>query len=215
MLVLITFTVGGTLRFLSHAETLSLFQRAFVRAGIRLRHSRGFNPRPKISLPLPRSVGVNAEEDLLCARLDDSPSAFDTERFRLDLSAHLPKALQVNSVRAVQDGTSFRPQSATYVFDVRPDCLTPELTAKAENLNNARALVVTRRNEAKGPTRQIDLRPFLDHVELGQNHIAVRCNITDNGSVRVAEILELLGVSVECLDSPVRRTDVKWRQKKK
>jgi radical SAM-linked protein len=215
MLVLTTFTMGGTLRFLSHAETLSLFQRAFVRAGIKLRYSRGFNPRPKISLPLPRSVGVQAEEDLLCTWLDDSPSAFDPERFRLDLLAHLPQGLHVNSVRTVQDSTSFHPQSATYVFDIRPDCLTPELTAKAENLNNARTLLVARRNQAKGRTRNIDLRPFLEHVELGQNHIAVRCKITDNGSARVAEILEMLGVSVECLDSPVRRTDVKWRQRKK
>jgi radical SAM-linked protein len=215
MLVLTTFTMGGTLRFLSHAETLSLFQRAFVRAGINLRYSRGFNPRPKTSLPLPRSVGVRAEEDLLCAWLDASPLAFDPERFRLDLSAHLPQGLQLNSVQTVQDGTSFHPQSATYVFEVRPECLTHELTARAETLNRARAIVVSRHNHARARTRNIDLRPFLEHVELGQNHIAVRCKITDNGSVRVAEILEMLGVSVECLDSPVRRTDVSWQERKK
>lgn len=215
MLVLITFTMGGTLRFLSHAETLSLFQRAFVRAGINLRYSRGFNPRPKISLPLPRSVGVRADEDLLCVWLDVSPSPFDPEQFKSDLLARLPHGLKLLSVRTAPPTTSFRPQSADYLFEIRPECLTHELTARAETLNRARAIVVSRRNHATARTRNIDLRPFLEHVELGQNHIAVRCKITDNGSVRVAEILELLGVSVECLDSPVRRTAVRWQERKK
>ncbi len=66
MLLAVRFKVEGSLRFLSHAETLRLLQRACVRAGLALRYSEGFNPHPKFSLPLPRPVGVESEDELLC-----------------------------------------------------------------------------------------------------------------------------------------------------
>jgi hypothetical protein len=67
--LVIKFRIRGSLRFLSHAEMLKVFQRACVRAGIEIQHSQGFNPRPKLSLPLPRTVGIETDDDLLCLRV--------------------------------------------------------------------------------------------------------------------------------------------------
>jgi len=215
MLVLITFTMAGVLRFLSHAEALSLFKKAFVRAGIKLRYSQGFNPRPRFSLPLPRSVGVIGEDDLLCAWVDEPESPFDVERLRLDLLTHLPEGIEVHSVRAAPDIAFLHPESATYVFEARPGHVTAEVLAKADSLTGATGLVLVRRNEQKGRTRSIDLSDFIEDVELDGNRIAVRSRITDAGAVRVAEILQLLGLPPESLASPVRRTGIQWRQRKK
>ena len=68
MSVIVKFGIKGNLRFLSHAETIRLFERACVRAGIKLVYSQGFNPHPKLSLPLPRTVGVESDDDLLYLR---------------------------------------------------------------------------------------------------------------------------------------------------
>ena len=73
VLLAIRFKVEGTLRFLSHAETVRLLERACVRAGLRLRYSEGFNPHPKLSLPLPRPVGVESDEELLCLWVEQEP----------------------------------------------------------------------------------------------------------------------------------------------
>ena len=54
------------MRFLSHAETIRVFQRACVRAGVQIAYSQGFNPHQKMSLVPPRSVGVESNDDLLC-----------------------------------------------------------------------------------------------------------------------------------------------------
>ena len=40
-----------------------------IRAGIEVRYSEGFNPRIKMSLPFPRSVGIEADDELLCVSL--------------------------------------------------------------------------------------------------------------------------------------------------
>ncbi len=48
------FALAGDLRFLAHHDELRLLTRALVRAGWPLAYSQGFNPRPRLVLPLPR-----------------------------------------------------------------------------------------------------------------------------------------------------------------
>ncbi|MDP4108437.1 MAG: TIGR03936 family radical SAM-associated protein [Bacillota bacterium] len=51
------FSKTGNARYLSHLDTMHLFQRTFLRAGLPLRYTEGFNPHPYVSvlLPLPTS----------------------------------------------------------------------------------------------------------------------------------------------------------------
>lgn len=56
--------VGGSV-WISHLDLMRLFQRAFKRADLKLKHTQGFNPRPSVSIALPLSVGVESECELL------------------------------------------------------------------------------------------------------------------------------------------------------
>ena len=61
--------------WISHLDLMRLFQRAFKRAGLQLKHTQGFNPRPSVSIALPLSVGVESECELLDFDLEgDVPS---------------------------------------------------------------------------------------------------------------------------------------------
>jgi len=51
--------------WISHLDLMRLFQRSFKRAGLSLVHSRGFNPRPSVSIALPLSVGIESHCELL------------------------------------------------------------------------------------------------------------------------------------------------------
>jgi radical SAM-linked protein len=44
---------------------MRLFQRSFKRAGLHLKHSQGFSPRPLVAIALPLSVGVESKCELL------------------------------------------------------------------------------------------------------------------------------------------------------
>ena len=59
--LLIQFSIKGVICYLSQQETLAMWRRCLARAGIGVSFSEGFNPHPKISLPLPRSVGVEGD----------------------------------------------------------------------------------------------------------------------------------------------------------
>lgn len=59
------FEKTGRAIWISHLDLMRLFQRAFKRAGLPLKHTQGFNPRPSVSIALPLSVGVESRCELL------------------------------------------------------------------------------------------------------------------------------------------------------
>lgn len=59
------FTKTGESIWMSHLDLMRLMQRAFKRAGLPLKHSQGFNPRPSVSIAMPLSVGVESVCELL------------------------------------------------------------------------------------------------------------------------------------------------------
>lgn len=223
MLLAVRFKAEGNLRFLSHAEMLKLLQRACVRAGLALRYSEGFNPHPKLSLPLPRPVGVESDDELLCLRVGPDPLAqtviaaesvaTDQEsRIMAALAAQLPQGCELLSVSMLPAGTSFQPRSATYVVSVRREYLSEGLRANIERVLACEHLPLRRPIDEKGlKFKNVDVRGFLKSIKLEDANIIADCEIRPDGSVRVDELLKLLGLDEAALAAPVRRTNVQWR----
>jgi radical SAM-linked protein len=234
-LLVVKFGIGGNMRFLSHAETLRVFQRACVRAGIKIQYSQGFNPHPKLSLPLPRSVGVESDDDLLCLWIGRSTSAQEhkstselCDSIRTELSQQLPEGLELLSVTIADGKTSFQPCSATYVLEVKPESLDDKLKTRighllaSDNLNVQRRIIagklkIGNRNLSSSAAKEskikeVDVRGFLKSIVLEDKCIVVECKISSAGSIRVEEILNLLELDVERLAAPIRRTSVQWQE---
>ncbi len=66
----VLFEKTGNAIFISHLDLMRLFQRAFKRAGLPLKHSQGFSPRPFVAIALPLSVGVESKCELLDFELE-------------------------------------------------------------------------------------------------------------------------------------------------
>lgn len=64
------FEKTGSAVWMSHLDLMRLFQRAFQRAELPLKHTQGYNPRPSVSIALPLSVGVDSVCELLDFDLD-------------------------------------------------------------------------------------------------------------------------------------------------
>lgn len=70
--------------WISHLDLMRVFQRSFKRAGLPLKHTQGFNPRPSVSIALPLSVGVKSQCELLDFDLDDFDVPLHEIRSRLN-----------------------------------------------------------------------------------------------------------------------------------
>ena len=208
--MVVRFKVSGDIRFLSHAETVSVFKRACVRGGIEVRYSQGFNPRPKLSLPLPRSVGIESDDELLHLRV--AASGFDTEKFKTSLSGQLPEGVQLLEANVLKSKEKFGARAATYVFNLQEYGHNKKLRDRIKHLLESENLVVERQTDAKGAVRTIDVRSFLKSVEFNEKKafLTVECKISSTGTIRVEEILRLLELEREDLAGPIRRTKVQW-----
>lgn len=87
------FAKRGRAAYLSHLDVMRTFQRAFIRAGIRIRHSEGFNPHPKMSIALPLQLGCESVCELLDASVIDGP-----EDMVAALNLVLPEGIEVLAV---------------------------------------------------------------------------------------------------------------------
>jgi radical SAM-linked protein len=194
------------LRYLSHAEMMRVFRRACARAKVKVAHSQGFNPHPRMSLVLPRSVGVESDDEMLCLRLDENTPEFNAGA----LSSELPEGIEIVSVNVTPANTVPKPSSVRYFMETRTSDTVNSRQELVEELLTRDEIVVERR-VGKGPdTRQVDVRPFIESIDSGPTGIFVDCRISEAGTIRIDEILGLLKLEIKDLQGPVRRLSVKY-----
>lgn len=99
------FEKTGDSVWISHLDLMRLFQRAFKRADLPLKHTQGFNPRPSVSIALPLSVGVESVCELLDFDLDGADVACDeiTRRLNQTLTAGIAVRSTYDSGRKLRD----------------------------------------------------------------------------------------------------------------
>ena len=211
--LVIRFKIKGSLRFLSHHETMVMFQRTFARARIELCYSAGFNPRPRLSLPLPRSVGMLSDAELACAQVAQEP-CLDPEWVKEQICRQMPQGCEITSVELLPGKVSYRPVSAVYVFSLACSNGDERIRIAVEDLRRALAagdeLVVQRRSHPTKPARKTDVSAYIDSVEDEGGDLVVKCNITSAGTVRADEILQLLQIDSSQLSRPVTRRSIEW-----
>ena len=99
------------------------------------------------------------------------------------------------------------------MFAFEEGVLNEDLKTRAEQLVRSKRLVVVRRIEQKYSGRMVDVAPFIESVEFDSNRMAVKCKVSPEGTVRVAEIMELLALDESMLAGAVKRTKVQWQRK--
>lgn len=88
----ILFQKEGVASYISHLDLMRTFQRGFLRAGLKVRHTEGFNPHVYLSIALPLSTG--AESD--CEFLDfELLSGAELEEVPERMNRCLPEGIRV------------------------------------------------------------------------------------------------------------------------
>jgi radical SAM-linked protein len=189
--VAIRYVVGGDLRFISHHDTLRLFERALSRAGLPVRFSEGFNPRPRMTVALPRSVGLASSDELLVIELSEP---MEGSQVAARLAAVMPGGMEVLSAEVLAEGDRRLPCEATYELLI--DGTSPaELAERTAGLLAQQRLDVTRTEPRTGKKKVVDIRPYIVTVDVVDRLLSWTQSITPTGTVRPDEMLAALGLS--------------------
>ena len=158
------FTKTGEAIWMSHLDLMRLFQRAFKRAGLNLKHTQGYNPRPSVSIALPLSVGVESLCELLDFDLEgESVSCCEiTER----LNGALVPGVQV--LQTYDDGRKIKDLSLLSCrIIMQYDGVVPEEAIDYIGTLFRREALTVEKKGKNGPTQQ-DIIPMIRHVDLSQ-----------------------------------------------
>ncbi|HOU13782.1 MAG TPA: TIGR03936 family radical SAM-associated protein [Anaerolineae bacterium] len=194
----IMFATRRTLAYVSVLELGKVWERSLRRAGMPLKYSQGYNPRPKLHFAAPLPVGCGCEADLLDVWLE-SPVA--PEVMLAALANALPPDLSVSDIHNVpEDEPALSEQliAAEYrvwLRDVTPDAVQ---SAVADFLDSATLSLAKRGRKYRGKT--YDLRPLVEelHCEDAPSPwlgLWMRLHARPRATGRPDEVLKALGLS--------------------
>lgn len=183
------FEKTGRSIWISHLDLMRLFQRAFKRAELSLKHTQGFNPRPSVSIALPLSVGVESVCELLDFELEGDLPPMEDIKNRLNRT--LVDGVRVLSV--CHGGKKLRDLAllSCDVFLEYDRCLCCDAAEQISNLFSAESLFVAKKSK-NGPVEQ-DLIPMIRRITVtmkDQNTVCINALICcQNPSMNPTQIV--------------------------
>ena len=166
----IKFTLGEEVKFISHLDTMKVFERAIRRSGLPIAYSKGFNPHPQMVFGLPLSVGMTSSGEYADF---DFVSDIEPLIFVQRLNEALPGAIRVIAadVKFTKANIMASITGADYIMElfVREE-LSPEKAI--ENFGDMMQKdVIPVLKESKGKdgrikVKETDIRPLILHASL-------------------------------------------------
>lgn len=203
----IDFAIHGDSRFLSHRDMLRSFARAVGRARLPIRFSEGFNPRPRMSLPLPRPVGVASDVERLVVDLTEE---IDSEVLLTRLAQQMPSGVDLRTALLLESREQCVPVRVVYVVEpIAEERAT--LEQRITRLMNMETLEVERVRPKRGKPRLLNIRPFVDSMETTPTGVRMCLLVTHDGTARAVELCEALGLDSDTPNHRILRTEIEWQ----
>jgi len=150
----LTFSKGEEVRYISHLDLMRTWERILRRAGIKLAHSQGFNPRPRLVFAAPLPVGVTSQAEIVDVVVEDELHA---NEFAQRLEPALAPGIRV--LAATEVGL----QAPSAMASVLTADYVVELAAQADIGQTIEAFLasasVPYERSRKGTLKQADMRP--------------------------------------------------------
>lgn len=204
--VALEYAIVGDLRYLSHHDEIRMLTRALVRSRWPLAYSRGFNPQPRLSIPLPRRTGVAADPQLALVHLS---AAEALQALRDALAGAMPKNVPLRSIGWARPSASPIPQAAEFTVPVA-DVDRDALRRRIEHVLSESNVMVVRPATSEMPSTTVDIRPFLAGLRIDGETLHIGLRFEGQRSARPTDVLTALELDAVRLGARATRVDVKW-----
>ena len=205
------YRVTGDIRFISHKDMMRVFQRALARASLPVRYSEGFNPHARISITMPRPVGVSSDADVVTVQFAE---AIDGERARRELDHQMPFGIDIYEASRLERKERWTPIGVEYRLSL-PDDAPPDLQQRVLKITDSEELLVERTLHKNGHTRRFNAKPYITDVRLNDHDVHFSLLVTQEGTLRPVEFARLLELDESLVGHRIHRVRIDWRKEKK
>lgn len=195
----------GRLRFLGHLDLMRLLIRAFRRAGVRLVHSQGFNPKPKMAFGPALGLGIESRAE----HLDfESRDYLEAGPFLSAMNAALPEGVRFREVAAIGPRTPGLQESIrlTLYSAGRGRLGAEEARRRIESFRGRVSHSV--RRERKGKIQELDIVPLVEEIEVANGGVRFAVRAAEGPGVRPREVLEAVFGAEEAEGMSLRREEM-------
>jgi len=185
---------------------MRVFERALSRAQLPVSFSEGFNPRVRLSLPVPRAVGVASQVEILVVQLGERMEpAVILDR----LARQMPGGLALLEAWHLDDKEVLHAERVEYALDLIPPQVGP-VTDAVNRLLAAETWPIERAEPGQRPKRLIDIRAFLVDAVVDAATLRWTASVTGDGTIRPVELLAAVGLDPQEGRHRVRRIAIHW-----
>ena len=160
----IRFSKFGKASFISHLDLMRTLQRGFLRAGLSIKHTEGFNKHPYIAIPLPLPLGFSSRCEVLEFGLLGGAAIEAVPQL---LTNALPDGITVES--CYENGLPFRKLSfVRYEIDLSfaANTLAADAAAALKDITSRESHIIQKRSKkAKSGFTDLDIIPLIEQVE--------------------------------------------------
>lgn len=188
------FKKSGRACYISHLDLMATFQRAFLRAGVEVWQTEGFNRHVFVSIALPLSVGYSSDCEILEFNLEgDTPMSQVPEK----LNRVLPEGIEVLSCYEAKIPLK-KIVDLGWTVKMEYDDGVPEGTAEAlrELLSRESHIIRKKSKKAKRGYTELDIIPMIKEWTLEEEPkaLVLRARIAaQNPGLNPSLILDTFG----------------------
>ncbi len=201
------YSLDGDLRYLSHRDELRMLRRALVRAAWPLHFSRGYNPMPWLSVPLPRRVGIASDCQWALTELSEPQPAAELSA---SLAAALPENCRLRQLSAPAPVGTPHPRAAEYSIEL-PTAAAAALAPQVRQLESElQSQNVSGVQGAAGRPEMPKVHKYLERAVLDGPVLRLWLRFEEQRTARPSEILTELGLDPAACPHAVRLNEVTW-----
>lgn len=164
---------------------MKVFERAIRRANIPIAMSKGFNPHPKLSIPIALSVGIAGKDEVLELELLES---MPPDVLAGRLGRQLPKGICILSVETIPYAQKSSVRDVLYeVIFKDPGVLK---TLKISEFLQQSSVVVNRIKD--GYPKPFDIRPSVQEISVMPVGLILSIKMESEGMARPEEVIHSL-----------------------
>lgn len=203
MTLRVCYSKEDPLRFLSHLDLINTLIRAMRRARIPFAYSQGYNPRPRLAMGPPLTVGLTGLQEYMDVQLEEELSLVE---FSQALTQELPVGLSLVKVAPIEKGPSLMAYLDTACYWI-PFYIQEEQNWTTSFSRFFQGGAIWTERIKKGQRKRIDLQPLLRGFKWeqdgGQLQASLYVRSGSQGNVRPQELLKILPENIYGLTAPL------------
>lgn len=133
----IKFSKTGSMRFIGHLDVMRYFQKAFLRADIKVGHSQGFSPHPIMSFTSPLGIGLSSDAEYMDIVFEeDLPASVIAGKIN-DVMNDEIRVKHISFVKDTAKPSMSMLTACDYLIAVKPDYTSPftDMEFRKKNLD--------------------------------------------------------------------------------